>query len=132
MLPALFGLVPAMLGYGLAGTVVVATVFGFLHGCSESFASISSQVLVLEVTGAERAAVGSALLEAAGLSAATIGAGLAPTVYGANGQSVFVGAATIGASLGLLALARVRQGSDEQLGPEPAIALEPRSGPGRH
>ncbi|MGB5757260.1 MAG: MFS transporter, partial [Acidimicrobiales bacterium] len=79
MLPALLILIPAMTGYGLAGSVVVATVFGFLHGTGESFVSISAQVLVLEVTGAERAAVGSALLDAAGLSAATMAAILTPT-----------------------------------------------------
>ncbi|MEM9564044.1 MAG: MFS transporter [Actinomycetota bacterium] len=120
MLPALFGLIPAMLGYGFAPTVLVATFCGFLHGLSESFASISAQVLVLEVTGAERAAVGSALLETAGLSAATVAAALAPSVYGSVDQRVFVGAAMIGAALGLAALARVLQGSDEQLGPRPA------------
>jgi MFS family permease len=117
MLPALFGLVPAMLGYGLAPSLVVATAAGFLHGCSESFASISAQVLVLEVTGAERAALGSALLEAAGLTAATIAAFGAPTVYGRIGQSVFVIVAMIGALLGLVALQRARSGSDELLGP---------------
>ncbi len=119
MLPALFGLIPAMAGYGLAPTLLVAGACGFLQGTSESFASISAQVLVLEVTGAERAAVGSALLETAGLSAATVSAVLAPTVYGSSGQSVFLGAAMIGAVLGLAALARARQGSDEQLQPLP-------------
>ncbi len=116
MLPALLILIPAMTGYGLAGSVVVATVFGFLHGTGESFVSISAQVLVLEVTGAERAAVGSALLDAAGLSAATMAALLTPTVYGAAGpRALFVGAAVLGALLGLMALARARKGSDRQL-----------------
>lgn len=116
MLPALLILIPAMTGYGLAGSVVVATMFGFLHGTGESFVSISAQVLVLEVTGAERAAVGSALLDAAGLTAATIAAALAPTVYGAAGpRALFVGAAALGAMLGLTALARARKGSNQQL-----------------
>ena len=119
MVPALFGLIPAMAGYGLASTLTVAAAAGFLHGTSESFATISSQVLVLEVTGAERAAVGSALLDAAGLTAATIGAALAPTVYGASGQWVFRWAALLGIGLGLIALLRIRKGSDEQLGPRP-------------
>jgi MFS family permease len=119
MLPALLGIIPAMVGYGVAGTLVVASFAGFLHGTSESFASISSQVLVLEVTGAERAAVGSALLDAAGLTAATVGAALAPTVYGASGQWVFGGAAVLGITLGLIAVLRVRQGSDEQFGSRP-------------
>ncbi len=116
MLPALLILIPAMAGYGLAGSVVVVTMFGFLHGTGESFASISAQVLVLEVTGAERAAVGSALLDAAGLSAATLTAALAPTVYGAAGaRTLFVGTATLGAVLGFTAMARARKGSDQQL-----------------
>ena len=119
MLPALLGLIPAMAGYGVAGTMAVATFAGFIHGSSESFASISSQVLVLEVTGAERAAVGSALLDAAGLTAATIGAAVAPTIYGSSGQWVFRWAALLGTGLGLIALLRVRKGSDEPLGAAP-------------
>lgn len=117
MLPALFGLLPAMLGYGLAPSLLFAIIAGFVHGCSESFASISAQVLVLEVTGAERAALGSSLLEAAGLTAATIAAFAAPTVYGSAGQDVFIGAAVIGAVLGLAALQRASAGSDKMLGP---------------
>lgn len=117
MLPALFGLIPAMLGYGLAPTLLVATCAGFVHGCSESFASISAQVLVLEVTGVERAALGAALLEAAGLTAATIGAVLAPMAYGSIDQGVFLAAAGSGIVLGIAALTRARAGSDEPLGP---------------
>ena len=90
MLPALLVLIPAMFGYSIAQSVPVAIVFGVLHGSGESFASVSSQVLVLEVTGAERAAVGAALLDAAGLSSAAVAAFAAPLVYGAEGQSVFV------------------------------------------
>ena len=119
MLPALLGMIPAMAGYGVATTLTMATFAGFLHGSSESFASISSQVLVLEVTGAERAAVGSALLDAAGLTAATVGAALAPAVYGASGAWVFRGAAVLGIGLGLVALLRVRRGSDTKLEARP-------------
>lgn len=116
MLPALLIMIPAMVGYGLAGSVIVATFVGLVHGTGESFATISAQVLVLEVTGAERAAVGSALLEAAGLTAATVTAALAPTVYGAKGGStLFLSTAAFGAGLGLLALARARKGSDQPL-----------------
>lgn len=117
MLPALFGLIPAMLGYGLAPGLAIATVAGFVHGCSESFASISAQVLVLEVTGVERAALGAALLEAAGLTAATIGAVLAPIVYGSVDQALFLWVAGMGIVLGLAAFGRARVGSDEPLGP---------------
>ncbi len=121
MLPALLLLIPAMIGYGFTGSVLLATLFGLMHGTGESFASISAQVLVLEVTGAERAAVGSALLEAAGLGAATIAAAAAPLVYGnSGGKALFLGTAGIGVLFALLALARVRNGSDELLAPVPA------------
>lgn len=117
MLPALLGLIPAMAGYGVAGVLAVAAICGFLHGLSESFASVGAQVLVLEVTGAPRAAVGSSLLDAAGLSSAAITAAVAPLVYGASGQWAFRWAAILGTILGLLALQRVRHGSDELLAP---------------
>ena len=108
MLPALILLVPVMLGYSIAGSVLIFTVFGFVHGSSESFAAISAQVLVLEVTKAERAAVGTSLIDAAGLSAAAIAAGLAPPVYGVMGRGIFVTTAAIGFLLALLAWQRAR------------------------
>ncbi|MCP5029891.1 MAG: MFS transporter [Actinomycetia bacterium] len=123
MLPALFGLIPAMAGYGLAGALAVAAVCGFLHGLSESFASISAQVLVLEVTGAPRAAVGSSLLDAAGLGAASVAAAVAPIVYGASGQWVFRWMAVFGVVLGLIAVQRVRHGSDKPFAPRPEPAV---------
>lgn len=107
MLPSLLILLPVMAGYGWAGAIATATIAGFFHGVGESFVSVSAQVLVLEVTGAERAAVGSALLETAGLSSAALGAGLGPVVYGAAGQDVFLWTAVIGLGLGLLALQRI-------------------------
>lgn len=112
MLPALIILVPAMLGYAFAGGIVAAIIFGVMHGSGESFSSISSQVLVLEVTGAERAAVGSALLDAAGLSTAAVAAFIAPLGYGAVGQTMFVYTAVIGAVLGAIATLRVRNAWD--------------------
>jgi MFS family permease len=115
MLPALFGLIPAMIGYGVVPSVALAALVGMLHGSSESFASISAQVLVLEVSGAQRAAVGAAVLDAAGLVAATAGALLAPTVYGSSGRALFIGAGAIGLTLGLLARLRAAQGSDAPL-----------------
>lgn len=124
MLPGMAMLIPTILGYGFSGSVLAVTMVGFVHGCSESFASVSAQVLVLEVTGTERAAVGSSLLDASGLSAATVAAAIAPTVYGSAGsRSLFIGVAVIGAALGLVAIVRARQGSDTQFGaaPEPAI-----------
>ncbi len=107
MLPSLLILLPVMAGYGWAGAIVTATIAGVFHGIGESFVSVSAQVLVLEVTGAERAAVGSALLETAGLSSAALGAGIGPIVYGARGQDVFLWTAVIGLVLGLVALQRI-------------------------
>ncbi len=108
MFPALLSLIPAMLGYGITTSVVMAAVFGVMHGVGESFASIGAQVLVLDVTGTERAAVGSALLDASGFTAAAITAALAPTVYGGSGgPTLFFGAGIIGIAVALLALQRV-------------------------
>lgn len=112
MLPALLLLIPSMLGYSITSSVIVVMAFGVLHGSGESFASVSSQVLVLEVTGAERAAVGSALLDAAGLSAAAITAFLAPLVYGDVGQALFLYTALGGITLSALAYLRVRNAWD--------------------
>ena len=116
MFPGLALLLPAMLGYGFAGSLLFAAACGILHGSTESFASVSAQVQVLEVTGAERAAVGSALLETAGLTSATAAAAIAPIVYGAHGsRTLYVATALIGAALGLAAVIRTRQGSDRPL-----------------
>ncbi len=112
MLPALLVLIPAMLGYSIAGGVAAAIVFGVMHGAGESFASVSSQVLVLEVTGAERAAVGSSLLDAAGLSTAAITAFAAPLGYGAIGQQMFLVTGIGGILLGIGAAVRVRSAWD--------------------
>ncbi len=112
MLPALLILIPAMLGYSIASSVVVVMFFGAFHGSGESFASVSSQVLVLEVTGPERAAVGSALLDAAGLSSAAVTAFLAPLIYGDVGQTLFLYAGLGGLVLGVLATLRVRNAWD--------------------
>jgi len=108
MLPALLILIPAMLGYAFAGGIAAAIIFGVMHGTGESFSSVSSQVLVLEVTGAERAAVGSALLDAAGLSTAAVAAFVAPLGYGAYGQTFFLYTSIVGAALAALATLRVR------------------------
>lgn len=108
MIPALLLLLPAMFGYAVAGAIVVAIIVGMVHGAGESFSTISSQVLVLEVTGAERAAVGSALLDAAGLSTAAVAAFVAPLGYGAYGQTMFLYTGLIGVALGVIATLRVR------------------------
>ena len=112
MLPALLILIPAMLGYAFAGGIAAAIIFGVMHGTGESFSSVSSQVLVLEVTGAERAAVGSALLDAAGLSTAAVAAFVAPLGYGAYGQTFFLYTSIVGVVLGAVATLRVRNAWD--------------------
>jgi MFS family permease len=108
ILPALVAIVPVMLGYSLVTSVVLFAVVGFLHGTTESFANISAQVLVLEVTGAKRAAVGSGLLEASGLLAATVSASVAPSVYGTTGRGLFVITAAVGSLLATAAVLRLR------------------------
>ncbi|MDH4276774.1 MAG: hypothetical protein OEZ14_07200 [Acidimicrobiia bacterium] len=112
MLPALLCLVPIMVGYSLVPTALWFAAVGLLHGSAESFASISSQVLVLEVTGAEKAAVGTGLLDAAGLISAAVAAGLAPLIYGASGKGVFVITASAGAMFAGLALWRIRDAAE--------------------
>lgn len=112
MLPALLCLVPIMLGYSLVSSALWFALVGFFHGSAESFASISAQVLVLEVTGAEKAAVGTGLIDAAGLMSAAVAAGLAPLIYGASGRGLFVVTASIGLALAVLALWRIRDAAE--------------------
>ena len=112
MLPALLCLVPIMVGYSLVPSVMWFMLVGFFHGSAESFASISSQVLVLEVTGAEKAAVGTGLLDAAGLISAAVAAGLAPLVYGSSGRGLFLVTAAVGVVLASLALWRIRYAAE--------------------
>ncbi len=108
VIPATIGLVPVMLGYSFATSVVIFMMVGFLHGTGESFANIGSQVLVLEVTGPERAAVGTGLLDSTGYLAAAIVAGFSPPIYGAAGRGLFLYALAGGVLLALFALQRLR------------------------
>ena len=117
MLVGMAMLIPTVIGYGLSTSLIAVAIVGFVHGSSESFASVSAQVLVLEVTGPERAAVGSALLDASGLISASVAAAIAPTVYGSAGsRTLFISVAIIGATLGTVAIARARQGIETPLG----------------
>ncbi len=122
ILPALALLIPVMAGYGIVTSLILAGLVGALHGLGESFATISAQILTLEVTGAERAAVGSALLEAAGLTAAGVAAFVGPLGYGALDAGVFLATAGVGVLFGLAARIRVTHGWDigEGAAPEPA------------
>lgn len=103
VLPGLAVLVPAVLLYGFTGGAVTVALLGMLHGSGEAFAAISGQMLVLEETGTERASVGSAILETAGLSTATVAAFIAPLVYGEWGGTVLflsTGLIALGLALG--------------------------------
>lgn len=84
--PSYLALLPAVWVYGYVGGLATFLVIGVLEGVIESYAAMSAQVLVLEATGVERVATGTALLEAVGLLFALIGALLGPVAYGALGQ----------------------------------------------
>lgn len=88
LLPALILSLPCIFLFGLATGAVMFAAVGFFQGLAESFASTGGQVLVLEASGAERAAIGSAILEVTGMAVAAITASLAPIIYGARGAGV--------------------------------------------
>ncbi len=109
LLPAFIAILPAITLFGLAGSVVVASAVGVVETTGESFAFLAVEVILLEVTGAARAAVGNALLEAAGLLSATVAAALGPWVYGVGGSEVlFGGFAVVSALLAAGAWLRLR------------------------
>lgn len=108
LLPGLAMMIPAMYLYGTTGAVLGIAAIGLLHGAGESFAAISAQVLMLEETGTERAAIGSAIMETAGLGTATLSALAAPIVYGARGHgALFGGTAIIGLALSVFVVRQV-------------------------
>ncbi len=84
--PAYLALVPAIWIYGFVTGLAIFIVIGVVESIVESYAAMSSQVLVLEATGAERVAVGTALLEAVGLLAALFAALVGPIGYSSLGQ----------------------------------------------
>lgn len=109
LLPAFTAIVPAIVLFGVLDSVVLVSAAGVLETTGESFAFLGVQLLVLEVTGAARAAVGHALLEAAGLTSATITAALGPLIYGIGGSQVlFTGFAAVSAVLMASAWIRLR------------------------
>jgi len=100
LLPSFAAIIPAMALFGVLGSVVLVSAAGVVETIGESFAFLAVEVILLEVTGAARAAVGHAILEVAGLISATLAAGLGPFVYGIGGsEPLFVGAAAISAVL---------------------------------
>ena len=102
VLPGLLLMMPALALYGFAGGAVVVALLGLAHGAGESLASVSAQVMILEETGTERAAIGNAVMEATGMLTATISALVTPLIYGRFGpERLFGGTAGIGAFIAL-------------------------------
>lgn len=98
--PAFVLLVPAVALYGFIGGLITFIVIGVVEAIVESFAAMGAQAVVLEITGAKEAAVGTGLLEATGLLAAAITAYVGPVVFGRFGAEVtFVGFALVAAAL---------------------------------
>lgn len=85
--------------FGFAPNPLALAFVGAFQGVAESSGSIGGQVLVLEASGAERVAIGSAILETVGLLTATVTSFVAPLVYGARGEVwLFGGYAAISAA----------------------------------
>ena len=83
--PALLLFAPAVILYGWVGGLWTFIVIGLAESVTESYSAMGAQVLVLEATGAEQAAMGTGLLEAIGLSMAAIAALAGPPLYGGIG-----------------------------------------------
>ena len=83
--PALAFFVPSVLLYGWVGGVWTFVLIGLAEATTESYGAMGAQVLILEATGVERAATGSGLLEAIGLSMAAVTALAGPPLYGQVG-----------------------------------------------
>lgn len=86
LLPGVFFCVVTMTLFGFVSTPLLIGAVGLFQGIGESSTMMGGQMLVLESTRAERAAIGSAILETVGLSAATITSLLAPITYGSFGE----------------------------------------------
>ncbi len=109
LLPGVFLALATMTLFGLAPNPLAIGVVGLLQGTGESAMMMGGQVLVLEATGAERVAIGSAVLETVGLSVATVTSLFAPVVYGSLGEVwLFGGYASLSASVALIMLIRIR------------------------
>lgn len=109
LLPSFLVIVPAIVLFGTLGSVVLVSAAGVVETIGESFAFLAVEIILLEVTGAARAAVGHALLEAAGLVGATLTAAVGPFVYGIGGPTtLFIGFAVFTALLMASAWMRLR------------------------
>lgn len=83
--PGLALFVPAVLAYGWVGGLWTFVLIGLAEAITESYSVMGAQVLVLEATGVERAAMGGGLLEAIGLTVAAASALVGPMLYGEVG-----------------------------------------------
>ena len=109
MLPALLLSLPCILLFGVVPGALLFASVGILQGTAESFASMGGQVLVLEAAGAERVAIGSAVLEVVGMAVAAITSVLAPIIYGSNGAgTLFTGYAAVALVVTVLVGLRTR------------------------
>lgn len=82
VMPGLFMIVLSVFLYGWAGGFIAVALFGLVHAVGESFSAIAAQVMILEETGTEQAAIGSAAMDAVSMFLAAIAAFVAPIVYG--------------------------------------------------
>ncbi len=91
VVPALVVTVPVIVAYGFINGVWFFVSIGLIHTTCEAFSNMGAQVLVLEAAGAERAAVGSALLDAVGMAIAAVTAFVAPPLYLEVGEAALFG-----------------------------------------
>ncbi len=111
LFPAFAAIIPAIVLFGVLDSVALVSAAGLIETTGESFAFLAVEIILLEVTGAARAAVGHALLEVAGLLSATVTAAFGPLVYGIGGSDVlFIGFAALSAALMAIAWMRLRVG----------------------
>ncbi len=109
LLPGVFLALITMTLFGFASTPVLLGVVGLFQGVGESATSMGAQVLVLEATGAERVAIGAAIMETVGLGMATVTAVLAPIIYGAQGEVwLFGGYGALSALIVAALIVRIR------------------------
>ncbi len=107
--PALALFVPAVLLYGWIGGLWSFIFIGLAEAVTESYGEMGAQVLVLEATGAEQAAMGAGALEAVGLMVAAVAAFGGPPAYGYLGPRwLFAGWAAICLVLCVTAVLRLK------------------------
>ena len=90
-IPALMVFAPAVVLYGWVGGLWSFVLIGLAESTTESYAEMGSQVLILEATGVEQAAMGTGVLEAIGLAMAAVAAQCGPPLYGAYGPKWLFG-----------------------------------------